>query len=71
MGYIPFESDAVHLFFQLAPSRSEHAALILASNLGSAHWGELLGGQIAAAAMTERIVHDGEAIVPKGSSFRL
>ena len=33
VGYLPLEQDAANLFFQLVPSRYEHASLILTSNL--------------------------------------
>ena len=39
VGYIPFETEAVNLFFQLVSSRYEHASLILTSNLPFPGWG--------------------------------
>lgn len=39
VGYIPFESEAANLFFQLVSSRYERASLIVTSNkpYGKAH----------------------------------
>jgi hypothetical protein len=71
VGYIPFEQDAANLFFQLVSSRYEHAPLILTSNLPFARWGDVLGDQIVASAMIDRIVHHAEVITLKGSSYRL
>ena len=36
VGYIPFESEAANLFFQLVSSRYQRASLIVTSNIGGA-----------------------------------
>ena len=38
-------------------SRYEHSSLILTSDLAFAHWGDIFGDQVFAAAMIDRIVH--------------
>ena len=40
VGYIPFESEAANLFFQLVSSRYERASLIVMSNKTFGRWGE-------------------------------
>ena len=67
----PFEQDAANRFFQLVSSRYEHASLILTSNLPFARCGDVLGDQVVAAAMIDRIVHHAEVVTLKGSSHRL
>jgi len=57
VGYIPFETKAANLFFQLVSSRYEHASLILTSNLPFSGWGEVFGNHVVASAMIDRIVH--------------
>jgi DNA replication protein DnaC len=57
VGYIPFETEAANLFFQLVSSRYEHASLILTSNLPFSGWGEVFGNHVVASAMIDRIVH--------------
>jgi hypothetical protein len=71
VGYIPFEQDAANLFFQLVPSRYEHASVILTSHLPFARWGDVFGDQVVAAAMIDRIVHHADVLTLKGSSYRL
>ncbi|MFI6048399.1 IS21-like element helper ATPase IstB [Nocardia sp. NPDC051321] len=71
VGYIPFESEAANLFFQLVSSRYERASLIVTSNKPFGRWGEVFGDDIVAAAMIDRLVHHAEVISLKGDSFRL
>ncbi|MFZ2164124.1 MAG: ATP-binding protein [Propionibacteriaceae bacterium] len=71
VGYLPFEQDAPNLFFQLVSSRYEHASLILTSNLPFSAWGGVLGDQVVAAAMIDRIVHHADVLTLKGASYRL
>lgn len=71
VGYIPFETEAANLFFQLVSSRYEHASLILTSNLPFSGWGEVFGNHVVASAMIDRIVHHAEVITLKGNSYRL
>src|SRR3954471_21025641 len=69
--YIPFETQAAHLFFQLASSRYERASLIVTSNKPFGRWGEVFGDDVVAAAMIDRLVHHAEVIALKGDSYRL
>lgn len=39
LGYLPFEANAAHLFFQLVSRRYERGATLLTSNLSVAEWG--------------------------------
>ncbi len=40
VGYIPFESEAANLFFQLISNRYERASVIVTSNKPFGRWGE-------------------------------
>jgi len=40
VGYIPFDTDAANLFFQLIASRYEQASVMVTSNLPFGRWGE-------------------------------
>jgi DNA replication protein DnaC len=71
VGYIPFESEAANLFFQLVSSRYERASLIVTSNKPFGCWGEVFGDDVVAAAMIDRLVHHAEVIALKGDSYRL
>lgn len=71
VGYLPFDSDAANLFFQLIASRYEHASLIMTSNLSFGHWGDVFGDPTVASAMIDRIVHHADVLSLKGTSYRL
>jgi DNA replication protein DnaC len=71
VGYIPFEPEAANLFFQLVSARYERASLIVTSNKPFGRWGEVLGGDIVAAAMIDRLVHHADVVALKGDSYRL
>jgi DNA replication protein DnaC len=71
VGYIPFESEAANLFFQLVSSRYERASLIVTSNKPFGRWGDVFGDDVVAAAMIDRLVHHAEVVALKGDSYRL
>jgi DNA replication protein DnaC len=72
VGYIPFESEAANLFFQLVSARYERASLIVTSNKAFGRWGGVFGGDdVVAAAMIDRLVHHAEVVALKGDSYRL
>ncbi|TMR95108.1 IS21-like element helper ATPase IstB [Nonomuraea basaltis] len=71
IGYIPFESHAANLFFQLVSARYERASLVVTSNKPFGRWGEVFGDDTVAAAMIDRLVHHAEVISLKGDSYRL
>jgi DNA replication protein DnaC len=71
VGYIPFESEAANLFFQLISARYERASLIVTSNKPFGRWGEVFGDDVVAAAMIDRLVHHAEVLSLKGDSYRL
>lgn len=71
LGYIPFEPEAANLFFQFISSRYERASIVVTSNMPFGRWGEVLGDEVVAAAMIDRLVHHAEVISLKGDSYRL
>ena len=71
IGYIPFESEAANLFFQLISARYETASVIVTSNKPFSSWGEIFGDDTVAAAMIDRLVHHADIISLKGDSYRL
>lgn len=71
VGYIPFDTDAANLFFQLVSSRYEKASIILTSNLPFARWGDVFGEATIASAMIDRIVHHADVLALKGTSYRI
>ena len=43
LGYLPFEPDAAHLFFQLVSRRCERGSTLVASNRGFGEWDQVFG----------------------------
>jgi len=71
VGYIPFEPEAANLFFQLVSSRYERASPMVTSNKPFGRWGVVLGDQVVAAAMIDRLVHHADVVALEGDSHRL
>ncbi|WP_369826342.1 ATP-binding protein [Cellulomonas sp. PSBB021] len=70
VGYIPFDTDAANLFFQLVDSRYETGSILVTSNLPFGRWGEVFGDEVVAAAMIDRLVHHAEVLTLAGESYR-
>ena len=62
VGYIPFDTDAANLFFQLVASRYETGSILVTSNLPFGRWAEVFGDEIVAATMIDRLVHHAEVL---------
>jgi len=70
VGYIPFDTDAANLFFQLIASRYEQGSVMVTSNLPFGRWGETFSDDVVAAAMIDRLVHHAEVLTLTGDSYR-
>lgn len=70
IGYLPFDSDAANLFFQLVASRYEQGSILLTSNMAFSRWGAIFSDDIIAAAMIDRLVHHAEVLSLAGDSYR-
>ncbi|TBT85891.1 hypothetical protein ET989_05395 [Propioniciclava sinopodophylli] len=70
VGYLPFDTTASALFFQLIASRYETGSVIVTSNLPFSRWGETLGDVIVAAATIDRLIHHAHVIGLDGDSYR-
>ncbi|WP_371126539.1 ATP-binding protein [Bosea sp. (in: a-proteobacteria)] len=56
LGYLPFEPDAAHLFFQLVSRRYERGAMLVTSNRAVVEWGSVLGDLVVANAILDRLL---------------
>ena len=57
--------------FSLVSARYERASMIVTSNKPFSGWGEIVGDEVVAAAMIDRLVHHAEILALKGDSYRL
>jgi DNA replication protein DnaC len=71
MGYLPFNSEGAHCFFQLISRRYEKSSIIFTSNKSYGNWGEIFGDPVIASAVLDRILHHCTTINIKGDSYRL
>ncbi len=71
IGYLPVSRDGAVLFFQLINARYEHASTVLTSNKGFEDWGEILGDEVMAAALIDRLMHHCHVVNIRGNSYRM
>lgn len=71
VGYLPLERQSANLLFALFARRYERGSIIVTSNRGFEAWAEILGDQMIAAAIIDRLVHHATMIHLKGKSHRL
>ena len=71
IGYLPVSRDRAVLFFQLINARHEQASTVLTSNKGFEEWGAVLGDEVMAAALIDRLLHHCHIVNIRGNSYRM
>ena len=71
IGYLPVSQDGAVLFFQLINARHERASTVLTSNKGFEDWGSVLGDEVMAAALIDRLVYHCHIVNIRGNSYRM
>lgn len=71
IGYLPFEANAAHLFFQLVSRRYEKGSILITSNRSVGEWGGVFGDPVVATAILDRLLHHSTVITIRGDSYRL
>ena len=71
VGYTKMTQEQAHHFFELVTARYEHGSIILTSNTSFAGWGTLLGDEVLAAALLDRLLHHAEVVTINGPSYRM
>src|SRR2546425_1229621 len=71
VGYTKLTPTQAHHFFELVTARYEHGSILLTSNTSFAEWGTLLGDEILATALLDRLLHHAEVIPINGRSYRM
>ena len=67
IGYLPVTHSGAVLFFQ----RYGHASTVLTSNKDFEEWGRILGDEVMAAALLDRLLHRCHIINIRGNSYRM
>lgn len=71
IGYQPMDREGANLFFQMVSRRYEKGSTIFTSNKTYSEWGEILGDNVIASAVLDRILHHSITLNIKGESYRL
>ena len=71
IGYLPVSRDGAVLFFQLINARHEQDSTVLTSNKGFEEWGGVLGDEVMAAALIDRLLHHCHIVNIRGNSYRM
>ncbi len=62
LGYLPFEANAAHLFFQLVSRHYEKGSILITSNRSVGEWGSVFGDPVVATAILDRLLHHSTVI---------
>lgn len=71
VGYTRLSAEQARHFFELVNARYERGSIILTSNTSFAQWGTLLGDEVLATALLDRLLHHAEVIAINGRSYRM
>ena len=71
LGYLPLPADAAAALFQVVSQRHLKTSIVLTTNRGIASWGKVLGDDMLAAAMLDRLLDRSTVIHLDGDSYRL
>ena len=71
IGYLPLNREESNLLFQLVSYRYEKSSTVFTSNKSFSEWGEVIGDQVMASAILDRILHRCTVLNIKGESYRL
>jgi DNA replication protein DnaC len=71
VGYTKLTPGQAHHFFELVTARYEHGSILLTSNTSFSEWGSLLGDDVLATALLDRLLHHAEVLAINGSSYRM
>ncbi len=71
IGYKNLDAKAAAVFFDVISARYETASVICSSNKGFGDWGELMGDNVLATAILDRLLHHCVVVNIKGDSYRL
>ena len=70
IGYLPFDKQGANLFFQLISKRYEKNSIIITSNKNFGDWEEIVGDNVIASAILDRLLHHSTVINIKGESVK-
>jgi IstB-like ATP binding protein len=69
--HIPLDRAEANMVFQLVSRRYERGSMIITSNKSFAEWGGVLGDDVLATAILDRLLHHCDVLNINGPSYRL
>ena len=67
VGYLPLDRTEANMVFQLVSRRYERGSMIITSNKSFAEWGSVLGDDVLATAILDRLLHHCDIIATGGT----
>ncbi len=71
IGYLPVTQSGAILFFQLVNRRYGNGSTALTSNKGFGEWGRILGDEVMAVALLDRLLHRCHIVNIRGNRYRM
>ncbi len=71
VGYLPLDRAEANMVFQLVSRRYERGTMIITSNKAFTEWGGVLGDDVLATAILDRLLHHSHVLSINGPSYRL
>lgn len=71
IGYLPLSRAEANMVFQLVGRRYERGSIIVTSNKAFSEWGQVLGDDVLASAILDRLLHHCDVVSINGPSYRL
>ena len=71
VGYLPLDRAEANMVFQLVSRRYERGSMIITSNKSFTEWGGVLGDDVLATAILDRLLHHADVLSINGPSYRL
>ncbi len=71
VGYLPLDRTEANMVFQLVSRRYERGTMIITSNKSFTEWGAVLGDDVLATAILDRLLHHCDVLNINGPSYRL
>lgn len=71
VGYLPLDRAEANMVFQLVSRRYERGTMIITSNKAFTEWGRVLGDDVLATAILDRLLHHCDVVAINGPSYRL
>jgi DNA replication protein DnaC len=71
VGYLPLDRAEANMVFQLVSRRYERGSMIITSNKSFTEWGGVLGDEVLASAILDRLLHHCNVVNINGPSYRL